>query len=171
MSRIDISQAYEAYKQRMLYIGYSITKDWHLAEDVVQEAFIKAFRKIDTIEDGNKLGAWLSSITTRTAIDFIRRERKRKGLPFEAEMLEILGKQMDQNVEVEVETAILQEQVQCAIQGLNEQYRDVLTLKVNQSLNEQEIASVLGLNLNTVKVRIHRGRKQLKQLFHEQISA
>jgi RNA polymerase sigma factor (sigma-70 family) len=171
MSKIDISQAYENYKQRMLYIGYSITKDWHLAEDVVQEAFIKAFRKIDTIEDGSKLGAWLSSITTRTAIDFIRRERKRKGLPFEAEMLEILGKQMDQNVEVEVETAILQEQVECAIQGLNEQYRDVLTLKVNQSLNEQEIASVLGLNLNTVKVRIHRGRKQLKQLFHEQISA
>lgn len=171
MSKIDIAEAFELYRQRMFYIGYSITNDWHLAEDIVQESFIKAFNKIDTIEDNSKLGAWLSSITTRTAIDFIRRERKRKGLPLEAEMLDFLGKHTDQNVEAEVETVMLQEQVQFAIQEMNDHYRDVLMLKVNQSLNEQEIASVLGLNVSTVKVRVHRGRKQLKLLLHDQLTA
>jgi RNA polymerase sigma factor (sigma-70 family) len=171
MSKIDIAEAFELYRQRLLYIGFSITRDWHLAEDIVQESFIKAFKKIETIEDNSKLGAWLSSIATRTAIDFVRRERKRKGLPLEAEILDILGKQGDQDVEAEVATVMLKEQIQCAIEDMNDSYRDVLLLKVTQCLNEHEIASVLGLNLNTVKVRIHRGRKQLKLLFQEQLSA
>src|SRR4051795_4092130 len=94
MSAIDFSELYRLFYKRLFYIGYSITRDLHIAEDVVQETFIKAMKKIETIEEESKIGAWLSVIATRTAIDFVRRERNKKPILMEKEMLEGLGKAM-----------------------------------------------------------------------------
>ncbi|MEH7385649.1 RNA polymerase sigma factor [Bacillus sp. JJ1521] len=91
---LHFSEIYNEYHSRLFRISYSITRDVHMAEDVVHETFIKAINKIDTIEDNRKIGAWLSTIATRTAIDFVRMERSKKGIPMEQEMLECLGKTM-----------------------------------------------------------------------------
>lgn len=171
MNKIDFSEVYRMYYKRLFHISYSITRDLHLAEDVVQETFIKAMKKVETIEDATKVGAWLSVIATRTAIDFVRIERKKNAILMEQEMLEFLGKEMKQNVEEEVETGILVEEVNCAIGKLTHEYRDVLILKLGNGLKENEIASILDLKPSTVKTRIYRARKQLKLLFLKQISA
>jgi RNA polymerase sigma factor (sigma-70 family) len=171
MISIDISDLYMLYYKRLFHISFSITRDIQLAEDVVQETFIKAMKKIETIEEISKVGAWLSAIATRTAIDFLRRERNKKAILMEKEMLESLGKAWKHNVEDEVVTGILEEQVHCAIRKLTMEYQDVLILKMSKGLKEIEIARILGLKLATVKTRIYRARKQLKILFHKQISA
>ncbi|WP_040206133.1 RNA polymerase sigma factor [Neobacillus jeddahensis] len=171
VNKVDFSEVYKEFYKRLFHISYSITRDLHLAEDVVQETFIKAMNKVDTIEDAKKVGAWLSVIATRTAIDFVRKERKTKAILMEQDMLECLGKEMQQNVEEEVESGMLAEQVHCAIGKLTHEYRDVLTLKISHGLKEHEIASILDLNPSTVKTRIYRGRKQLKLLCLKQISA
>lgn len=171
MCKIDFSEVYTLHYKRLFHIAYSITRDMHLAEDVVQETFIKAMTKADTVEDAGKVGSWLSVITTRTAIDFIRREKRKKGIPMEQEMLEFLGKEMKQNVEEEVATGIFAEQVNRAIGKMKLDYQNVLRLKLGNGLKENEIASVLDLKPSTVKIRLFRARKQLKLLFHEQLSA
>ncbi len=171
MSTINFSELYRLFYKRLFYISYSITRDMHIAEDVVQETFIKAIKKVEKIEDESKIGAWLSVIATRTAIDFVRRERKKKPVLMEKEMLECLGKEMGQNVEEEVETRILKEQVQSAIMKLRLVYQDVLLLKIGKDLKENEIADMLNLKQSTVKTRLHRARKELKIMFLKQMSA
>ena len=171
MSTIDISELYGLFYKKLFYIGYSITRDRHLAEDVVQETFIKAMKKIETVEDTSKVGAWLTAIATRTAIDFVRKERNKHAILMEKDKLECLGKEMKHNVEEEVETGILEEHVLSAIRKLTHEYQDVLLLKISHGLKETEIARVLDLKPATVKTRIYRARKQLKLLFLKQISA
>ncbi|MFS0820261.1 RNA polymerase sigma factor [Bacillus sp. 1P02SD] len=159
---MEFSKIYHAYNSRLFRISYSITRDIHLAEDVVHETFIKAINKMDTIEDESKIGAWLSTIATRTAIDFVRMERNKKGTPMDHELIECLGKTMKQNVEEEVETNIVMEQIYQATRKLKQEYQDVLTLKIWHGLKESQIAHILDLKPCTVKTRIYRARKELK---------
>ncbi|MEI5909475.1 RNA polymerase sigma factor [Bacillus spongiae] len=165
MSKFDFSEAYSLFYKRLFHISYSITRDKYLAEDVVHETFIKAIAKAETVKDERKLGAWLCAIASRTAIDFIRKEKKYKGMQVGPEAFESFETATTQNVEEEVEFALLEEEVVSAIKRLNGRYQDVLMLKLRPGLQEQEIAKVLAINSNTVKTRIYRGRRQLKQVF------
>ncbi|THE12489.1 RNA polymerase sigma factor [Bacillus timonensis] len=159
---MEFSKMYHEYHSRLFRISYSITRDIHLAEDVVHETFIKAINKIDTIEDESKMGAWLSTIATRTAIDFVRVERNKKGTPMDHELIDCLGKTMKQNVEEEVETNIVMEQIHQATRKLKQEYQDVLTLKIWHGLKESQIAHSLNLKPCTVKTRVYRARKELR---------
>ncbi|WP_338079406.1 RNA polymerase sigma factor [Aquibacillus halophilus] len=171
MTTIDFTELYHLYFKRLFHLSYSIVRDAHLAEDVVQETFIKAIKHVSSIQDESKVGAWLSAITTRTAIDFVRKEKKNQGVLFDEEILEILGEQVSQNVLEEVEILLLNEEVNRAIKTLTVDYQDVLWLKLEKGLKESEIARILELKPATVKTRIYRARKQLKLLFPEQVSA
>lgn len=170
MREVDISDIYNLYYKRIYQVSYSIIRDAYLAEDIVQETFIKAINHMQSIEEETKIGAWLSVIATRTAIDFIRKEKNRQGIPMDQEMLEYLGKEMKQNVEEEVEIALFTEQVSHAITKLTVNYQTVLLLRLGNGLKEQEIARVLNVKLCTVKTRIYRARQQLRPLLLEEIS-
>ena len=171
VSTIDFSELYCLFYKKLFQIGYSITRDFHLAEDVVHETFIKAMKKAETIEEEKKVGAWLSAIATRTAIDFVRQEKKKKGILMEHEMLECLGKVTNQNVEEMVESSFFVGQIKNAVRKLKLEDQHLLMLKHSHGLKEREIAIVLNLKLCNVKSKIYRARKQLKLLFLEQISA
>lgn len=169
--KIEFSEVYQRFYKRLFQISYSITRDRYHAEDIVQESFIKALSKMESLIEESKIGAWLSVITTRTAIDFVRRERKKQGIPMELEMIDCLGKKTKQNVEEEVEVVFLEEQINGALRKMAHEYQDVLMLKLGQGLKEHEIAKALDLKPCTVKTRIYRARKQLKCLVLEQIGA
>jgi RNA polymerase sigma-70 factor (ECF subfamily) len=141
-----------------------MTRDAYLAEDIVQETFIKAMKKAETIIDEEKAGAWLSVIARRTALDVIRRERRKAAVPMEQDMLECLGVATKQNVEQEVESGFAAEEITGAVKKLTGSYRDILLLKIDRGLKEREIAVMLNLNPSTVKTRIFRARKQLKMM-------
>ena len=67
---------FEQYYKRVYYAAYWVIKDQDLAEDIAQETFMKAFKNLHTVQDVEKIGAWLSIIATRTAIDHLRRLNK-----------------------------------------------------------------------------------------------
>lgn len=171
VNAIDFSELYAVHYDWLIRVSYSITKDVYLAEDVVQETFIKAMNKIDSINDTEKVAGWLTMITKRTAIDMIRAEHRKKGLLLEQDMLDGLAREMNQNVEKEVEDLLFIEQVGHAILNLTNKYQDVMILKMHHELTEQEIASLLNVKSSSVKTRIYRARKQLRSLFAEQLSA
>ncbi|OHX42763.1 RNA polymerase sigma factor [Cytobacillus oceanisediminis] len=161
---MDITELYTCHYKRLYHICFSMTRDAYLSEDIVQETFIKAMKKAETIIDEEKAGAWLSVIARRTALDVIRRERRKAAVPMEQDMLECLGVATKQNVEQEVESGFAAEEITGAVKKLTGSYRDILLLKIDRGLKEREIAAMLNLNPSTVKTRIFRARKQLKMM-------
>lgn len=171
---MDFDELFCIYSKRLYHVAYGVTRDSYLAEDVVQETFIKAYKKIDTIDDPEKMGAWLSSIAARTAIDFIRSERRKYALPMEQEPLERAcnaGGGCQQDVEEAAGLIFLKEEIEQHIQRLTNDYKEVLLLRVNGGLKETEIAARLNLKPATVKTRLYRARKQLKFMFSETSTA
>lgn len=167
----DMREICNLYNKRLFHIAYCITRDHYLAQDVVQETLIKAYQKMDTIEDREKLGAWLSSIAARTAIDFVRKERKTNKWIAESVDLENCYAKTIQNVEQEVELHMLQEQIYAYINSLSPEQKRVFMLKIKYGLKEREIAEILQLNPNTIKTKLYRARKQLKEMLGEKYTA
>jgi RNA polymerase sigma factor (sigma-70 family) len=165
MTGAEIANSYETHKKRLFHISYSITRDSYLAEDAVQETFIKALNKAHTILDKEKLGAWLNVTAARTAIDFVRRERKKSCQPMEIEAIDALGNVKSEAVESMVEAQQMEAQINRAINTLGDGYRDILHLKASKGLKEKEIAEMLNLKPCTVKTRLYRARKRLRPLF------
>lgn len=161
------------YANRLKLIAYSVTKDWYLAEDVVQEAFIKAYKKIDSIEDIGKIKAWLSSITMRTAIDCFRSEKRRRWIPVDLSLMDpssfVHG--IEWVTDIKVEEKLLKDEITRLMDYLSNEYQEVLLLKMQYGLKENEIAHLLQLNSSTVKTRLYRARKKLKQVYEGKYSA
>nr|WP_263323607.1 RNA polymerase sigma factor [Neobacillus sp. Marseille-Q6967] len=170
MGNIDFNELFKTYSRRLHGLAFSYTRDPFLAEDVVQETFIKAYKKLDTIVDSTKIGAWLSAITARTAIDLLRME-KRKCSRLIVSPDSIVGlSSPDKNPEDEVEMLLLNEELSNRMNQLSKDYYDVLCLKIIFGLNEKEIAKRLRLKPSTVKTRLYRARKQLKQFYQKEIA-
>ncbi|WNS73760.1 RNA polymerase sigma factor [Bacillus sp. DTU_2020_1000418_1_SI_GHA_SEK_038] len=164
---IDMKEVCDLYYKRIFHAAYCITRDHYLAEDVVQETLLKAYQKMDTIQDKEKMGAWLSSIATRTAIDVIRKERKTTERLAANKDIENTNLIMNQNVEQEVELNFLNEQIHAVINSLSPDQKRVFLLKINYGLKEREIAHLMKLNQNTVKTKLYRIRKYLKSILLE----
>jgi RNA polymerase sigma factor (sigma-70 family) len=173
MAYIDFDELYRKHEKKLCHIAYSITKDRHLAEDVVQETFIKAYKKIETIEDTQKIGAWLAAIAGRTAIDYLRAEKRRKWLPSDQSLMEQIFSDQDiiHSIEKEVEIILFKEEIQHLLYMLTQEYQQVLVLRLQYGLKEDEIAYKLNLKSGTVKTRLHRARKQLKKVMTEKYPA
>jgi RNA polymerase sigma factor (sigma-70 family) len=165
----SFEDVYIQFHRLIYHIAYKLTKDAHLSEDIVQETFMKAYRKWDTLIDFRKIQSWLSSIANRTAIDFIRKESKRRedlvedqeayDSPFIANSTGM--------VESEVDFHLLEEEIEEGIGMLPAKQQEVLRLKAIQGLSDKEIAQKLDLNPATVKTRYHRARKQLNVLLNK----
>jgi RNA polymerase sigma-70 factor (ECF subfamily) len=159
----DIISAQESFQdiycmfyKKVYRIAFSITKDVHLAEDVLQETFLKFYQKAEQIEDMEKISGWLSTVAARTAIDFLRKEQKTP-CPLDELLISQGG-----NVEQTAEYEWLKETISQEIRKLKPKYRDILELKLYYDLKEQELAQQLKLSKGTVKTRLHRARRTLK---------
>jgi RNA polymerase sigma factor (sigma-70 family) len=163
VEKIDFDYIFSMYSRRLQYIAFSIIKDHFLAEDVVQETFLKVHKKIDTIDDPKKIAAWLLSITVRTAIDFLRKEKRMNWIITDQQIMENLffHSGIGNSTEKEVEMRLFNHELECCLLNLSEEYKEVLKLRIQYGLREQEIACKLQLTASTVKNRLYRGRKQL----------
>lgn len=163
----------ELYKDKVFQICYRMLGNRHEAEDIAQEAFIRAYVNIETFNQKRKFSTWLFRIATNLCIDWIR--KKKPDYYLDAEVAGTDGLTMYSQVaadvqlpEDEVENMELQETIQKEISKLPEKYRSVIVLKYIEELPLQEISEILDMPLGTVKTRVHRGRealrKQLKSL-------
>lgn len=170
---VDFEALFALFSKRLTLTAYSITKDWHTAEDVVQESFIKAYKKVETIENIEKIGPWLSAITTRTAIDFLRANKRRKWVPVDFTYMDFLEfhAEVGMSPEEEVEINLFRDDLNQSIHDLSKEYQEVIVLRMQYGLKEAEIANLLQLKSTTVKTRLHRARKQLKLAISEKYPA
>lgn len=149
-----------------------MTKNENDAEDLVQEAFVKAYRFWDKFESGSNCRAWLFKIMTNI---FINDYRSKSRSPMSVNMDDIddnfLYGQLatvdaGADPEKQLFSKIFDDDVKRAIENLPEDFRIVVVLSFLEGFSYQEIADIADLQLGTVKSRLHRGRKLLqKELF------
>ncbi|CAN7594964.1 MULTISPECIES: RNA polymerase sigma factor SigW [Bacillaceae] len=158
----------ELYKDKVFQICFRMLGNRHEAEDIAQEAFIRAYVNIETFNQKRKFSTWLFRIATNLCIDRIR--KKKPDYFLDAEVAGTEGLTMYSQVaadvqlpEDEVENMELQETIQKEISKLPEKYRSVIVLKYIEELPLQEISDILDLPLGTVKTRVHRGREALRK--------
>jgi len=150
-----------------------MTKNSNDAEDLVQEAFIKAYRYWDRFETGSNCRAWLFKIMTNI---FINDYRSKARSPMAVNVDEIddsflygqlaTGLKAD-DPEKQLFAKIFDDDVKKAIECLPDDFRLVVVLSFLEGFSYQEIADIADLQLGTVKSRLHRGRKLLQKELYD----
>ncbi|MDK2855982.1 MAG: polymerase sigma-70 factor, subfamily [Bacillota bacterium] len=149
---------FELFYEDAYRSAFMITRNHHQAEDVTQEAFLKAFTHLETLAQPRKFGAWLKSIVVRTAIDLLRREKR---LVFSDELEEEPGDERPYPAtfplpEEELERSELRAEVRRVIAALPPKQQLVVVLKFYHGLKDAEIAALLQVSVGTVKSSTHR---------------
>lgn len=138
------------------------------AEDLVQEAFMKAYAKFDSYTPGSNLKAWLYRILTNTFITSYRKQQRR---PAQYPTAEFTDAQFLQDAtqqggmrsaEIEALEALPDAEIKRALDELNDDYRMVVYLADVEELPYKDIAEMMDTPVGTVMSRLHRGRKQLR---------
>ncbi|MDO7905492.1 sigma-70 family RNA polymerase sigma factor [Paenibacillus sp. JX-17] len=142
--------------------AYYILNNEHDALDAAQEALIRVYTKINSYEEKAQFKTWVQRIVTNICIDKFRRTKPSVSMD-EHEMVF----HDTQNVEHEVLTAYMAQDVQEAINRLPEHHRTVIVLRYLQDFSYNEIADCLNLPLNTVKSYLFRARQQLQTLLQD----
>lgn len=118
-------------------------------DDLVQDIFLHAFKKLHTLRDGSAFGPWIAMITRNRAVDFHRRSR---------ETVEINDDLRGSDTHESRATEILE-----LIRNLPEAYRETLVLRLVEGMTGPEIAARTGLTAASVRVNLHRGMKLLRE--------
>ena len=150
----------DKYKASIYALAYSKLHNFHDAEDVTQEAFIKAFRKLRTLRWWDNFLAWLYAITSNLCKDWIRSQSKRPDREFLADQdySFIAHRSMDS-----YQVGLVRESLHEALNSLPEKYRQVLTLHYLGGMTRSEIARFLGISPRTITQRLMEGRAKLRE--------
>jgi len=149
-------QLYDLYCEAMFIIALRYVKDNFVAEDMMQDAFIKVFKNIKSFKGEVTIGAWIKRIVINQCIDYLKKKR--------IELVSIEEKELtiaddgDWTVKEEVSTDI----VTSAINSLPEKYKVVLNLYLIEGYDHQEIAQVLNITEVTSRTQLMRGKNKLK---------
>lgn len=122
---------------------------WSEVDDLVQDVFLLAFRRLPSLRDTSAFGAWLAMIARNRAMDFHRRSREMTELPEELAGRKSLKAEASEALEL--------------IRGLPEAYRETLVLRLVEGMTGPEIAERTNLTPASVRVNLHRGMKLLRE--------
>lgn len=155
----------ERYKLALYKLMYRMVYNRDDAEDLVEEAFIKAYRSISKFEIGRPFYAWLSRIAVNNAINFLRKEKRGRTEPLEWSEHRLVAEK--HNPITMTREKMLTERINKAMVQLPQEYRTILVLRVNDELSYDEISKVLKIPKGTVMSRLARARQRLKEIFKE----
>ena len=150
-------QLYKLYCNAMLLVAHRYVKDRFIAEDIMQDAFIKAFRKIECYKNEVPFGAWLKRIVINQSIDHLKKNK----LELVSINEEVYKKEDEQDWQVECTISV--EGIVNVIKSLKEKYRLVLCLYLLEGYDHKEIAQVLNITENTSRTHLLRGKRILKE--------
>lgn len=149
---------YSQYCDGMFIVAQRYLKDKHAAEDAMQEAFVKAFSKLDQFKGDVTFGAWLKRIVINRCLDTIKSKKLETEL-IDDSVFEIV--QDDYDWEVSDETTVTE--ILSAIKDLPENYQVVVQLFLLEGYDHQEISEVLCISENASRTNLHRGKTILKK--------
>jgi len=153
----------ERYQNAVRNRAMGVVKDFQAAEDIAQEAFVKAFKYLPDLDDSRKFAGWLMTIVQHTALDYVRAQRQGVSLDTMREQgyeapRPTHGLQVEKLEDREEEFQVLD-----ALKDLREDYREIIILKHVEKLSYKEIADRLGMSVSAVGEKLSRVRGLLKR--------
>ena len=164
--------------QQMLRVARRLMRDESDARDVVQDAFLSAFRGMDRFQGHARLGTWLHRIVVNACLMRLRqRSRTEVSIDEFLPQFEEDGHRRNvrpawyQPAEFTLQSQENRRLVRESIDRLPETYRTVLLMRDIEELNTDEVASLLGVTHNAVKIRLHRARQALREILDPHFAA
>ncbi|ADG77699.1 RNA polymerase, sigma-24 subunit, ECF subfamily OS=Tsukamurella paurometabola (strain ATCC 8368 /DSM / CCUG 35730 / CIP 100753 / JCM 10117 / KCTC 9821/ NBRC 16120 / NCIMB 702349 / NCTC 13040) OX=521096 GN=Tpau_1067 PE=3 SV=1 [Tsukamurella paurometabola] len=153
------------HADRVYRLAYRLSGNAQDAEDLTQDTFIRVFRSLQSYEPGTFEG-WLHRITTNLFLDMVRRRNRirMEALPEDYERVP----SGDPDPGQIYADANLNPQLQVALDALSPEFRAAVVLADIEGLSYEEVAATLGVKLGTVRSRIHRGRKSIREALENQ---
>jgi RNA polymerase sigma-70 factor (ECF subfamily) len=164
--------------QRLFRIARGVVRDDAEAEDVVQEAYLRAFAKLDTFRGEAGILTWLTRITLNEARGRLRRRRNTVEIgeieAAQAGMGQVVAfpaASMSGDPETDAARAQIRRLLESAVDELPDAFRTVFIMREIEECSIEETAANLGLRPETVKTRLHRARKHLRQALDARLSS
>jgi RNA polymerase sigma factor (sigma-70 family) len=149
---------YKLYSRAMYNVGYRITGNEEDAEDVLQEAFVSAFKNLESYRGDATFGAWLKRIVVNKSINVIK--KRRENVIAQEEELDVPVEEAETDYKPELSV----DKVRKCIEMLPDGYRTVLSLYLLEGYDHEEIAGIIGITESTSKSQLNRAKGKLKEL-------
>lgn len=168
-------QLVKLYQNKVYALCYQLTSNQSDAQDLAQEAFVKAYRSLSGFRNEADFGTWMHRITVNLWINTKRRKKPEVSLDATIDTgngeinFEVASN--EETPDEKLERKELNMLVQLALNDLSEEHKTVLVLREMQGYNYEEIAQITGCSLGTVKSRINRARQNLKEKVLKQAQA
>jgi len=160
----------ERYQGRLFGLARHYTRSTVEVEDIVQDAFLKAYSRLDTFQHQSSFYTWLYRITTNTILDFMKRRGRNPVTTVEDPDITV-GEAPETNVtrpDARLEAREISEITREVLDEMPEIFRTALILREFEDLSYQEIADQLDISIGTVESRLFRARARFKQkLLHK----
>lgn len=170
--RLAFEEIFNLYREDVFRFAYLVVRDASLAQDVVQEAFLKVFRSINKFQFRSSFKSWLYRVAVNEAITILRRRRIKEDLdptPDANRGREAITATRDWQPEEAVLESEERRLLRWAIGQLDPVHRTVVVLKYFDEFSDTEIAAVIGCPPGTVKSRLHRARELLRNAMARQM--
>lgn len=173
-SALDFEAVVAKYGKQVYNIAYRMVGDKHEAEDLTQEAFLRAYKSLASLKEDDLVDRWLYRIVSNVTIDHLRRRPKRPYLslnePISTDEGEVTPEVADwsSSPDVRIETEQFEGCIQQALSELPPDFRLCLVLCDVEGLSYEEISRTLQCSIGTVRSRIHRARKSVREKLAKQ---
>lgn len=149
-------QLYKLYYKAMYSVSLRIVNDAMEAEDVMQEAFLSAFKKMNSYKGEVSFGAWLKKIVVNRSLDYLKKRKVQ---------LEEINERTTQIEDYQMPThEVKAEVLKAAIQDLSDGYRVVLSLYLIEGYDHEEISQILGISNSSSRTQLLRAKNKLREL-------
>ena len=152
---------YDLYCKAMFNTAYNFTKDDMTAQDMMQEAFIKAFAKINTYNGEASFGSWLKRIVINQCLDFI----KKQNLDTVEIKEDIISIEEDDDWNIDKETNM--RAIYSCIEQLPKKCKNVVKLYLLEGYDHQEVAQILEISEVSSRSQLSRGKNRLRELLRQ----
>jgi RNA polymerase sigma-70 factor, ECF subfamily len=165
------------HNRRLYRVARAVTRDDSEAEDVVQETYLRAFTNLSAFRGDSRLATWLTRIALNEALGRLRRRRPTVELSTldterqdETHIIPFPSMSTNSNPERAVAQREIRRLIERAVDDLPETFRAVFVMREIEELSVEETADFLGVPQATVKTRLHRARRLLRQSLDEQLA-
>jgi RNA polymerase sigma-70 factor (ECF subfamily) len=157
---MNFLEIHDQFYQRVRKFILASVRDESAADDLVQEAFMKIHENLDSVRDTSKVSSWVFRIAHNACYDYFRARKKTSHNQVHEGLVDLQETPLQKRMEQDEMSRCVQGQLNL----LPESLRSVLIFSDIMELNHEEIADILGLTVENVKVRLHRARKKFNAI-------